>query len=123
MPDSEVERPKQERLPDALAAEGPATPQDEVSDKPLLVDTVKGEPRRSMLTSIGQGLLFLGGVGLLLGFVTLLVSAPTLGSGWEGAWFVPRGQLVFLVPVALLLMGAGAVLYLLGRIRSSDDGG
>ena len=127
MPDSEVERPKQERLPDALAAEGPATEgpatrPKEASDKPLLVDIVKGEPRVSRLTSIGLGLLFLGGVALLLGLVTLLLSAPTLESGWEGAWFVPRDQLAVLLPLALLLMAAGAALYLLGRARSPDDG-
>jgi len=122
MPDPEEESPKQEPLPDALAAGGPAARPKGASDKPLLVDTVKGEPRVSRFASIGQGLLFLGGVALLLGLVTLLLSAPTLESGWEGAWFVPRDQLAVLLPLALLLMAAGAALYLLGRARSPDDG-
>lgn len=91
---------------DLQGAEGPG---------PLLVDRIPGESRGFPFSQVGQGLMTLGVVALLAGILAVLLSAPSLQMGWEGSWYVPRGELVFVLPVSLALIAAGAVLYMLGR--------
>jgi hypothetical protein len=91
---------------DLQGAEGPG---------PLLVDRIPGESRGFPFSQVGQGLMTLGVVALLAGILAVLLSAPSLEMGWEGSWYVPRGELAFVLPVSLALVAAGAVLYMLGR--------
>ena len=60
-------------------------------------------------------MMTLGIVALMAGILAVLLSAPSLDLGWEGSWYVPRGELFFVLPFSLALMVAGGVLYLLGR--------
>jgi hypothetical protein len=91
---------------------GPKMAGDEADagEQPLLLDTVPGEDegRRSFsFAAIGQG--------LMVGIIAALLSVPSLNGGWEGVWYIPRGELFFVLPLSLFLMVAGGILYLLGR--------
>ena len=96
-----------------------APPADDSQDAegrgPLLVDQIPGESRGFPFSQVGQGLMTLGVVALMAGILAVMLSAPSLEMGWEGTWYVPRGELVFVLPLSLAMMAAGGVLYLLGR--------
>ena len=68
----------------------------------------------------------IGVIALMAGVLAVLLS-PSLDLGWEGSWYVPRGELVFVLPFSLALMAAGGALYILGRPKSrpspGNDGG
>jgi len=88
---------------------------DGAGERPLLIDRIAGESREIPFCQIGQALVTLGVIALMAGLLAVLLSGPSLDLGWEGSWYVPRGELVFVLPLSLALMAAGIVLYLLGR--------
>jgi hypothetical protein len=93
---------------------------------PLLVDLIPGQDRELPFSQLGQALMTLGVMALMAGVLAILLSGPSLDLGWEGSWYVPRGELVFVLPFSLAMMAAGAILHVLGRRtqRSSPvDGG
>jgi hypothetical protein len=79
------------------------------------VDQIPGESRDFPFAQIGQGMMTLGIVALMAGILAVLLSAPSLDLGWEGNWYVPRGELSFVLPFSLALMVAGGALYIMGR--------
>jgi hypothetical protein len=98
---------------------------DGAGERPLLIDRIPGEKQDIPFCQIGQGLVTLGVIALMAGLLAALLSGPSLDMGWEGSWYVPRGELAFVLPLSLALMVAGIVLYLLGRRegrRSAEPG-
>ena len=79
------------------------------------MDQIPGERQGFPFSQLGQGMIMLGIMALMAGILAVLLSAPSLDLGWEGNWYVPRGELFFVLPFSLALMAAGGVLYLLGR--------
>lgn len=83
--------------------------------RPLLVETVPGERNRLDWVSIGQALAFLGSVAVIL-FVTIsALAGPSLVSGWEGSWFLPRTDFGLACPVGLGMIFLGIIAYYYGR--------
>jgi len=91
---------------------------DGAGERPLLIDRIAGESREIPFCQIGQALVTLGVIALMAGLLAVLLSGPSLDLGWEGSWYVPRGELLFVLPLSLALMATGAVLYILGRRES-----
>jgi len=83
---------------------------------PLLIDSIPGEEGGFPFAEAGQGLIMLGVIALMAGILAALLSAPSVDRGWEGAWYVPRGELLFVLPMSLAMLAAGAILYFLGRL-------
>jgi len=83
-------------------------------DRPLLIETLPGEDRGSDLAGIGQALAFLGGVVLVGSIVLGLLAFRSLSEGWQGAWFRPGSDFVFVIVAALGAMWAGLAMYFLG---------
>ena len=91
----------------------------------LLIDSIPGEEQDFPFAQLGQGLATAGFIALLAGILAVILSSPSLDLGWEGNWYVPRGELAFVIPLSLALMAAGGILYILGRRGqrpSPDDG-
>jgi hypothetical protein len=82
---------------------------------PLLIDRIPGEDRDVPFAQVGQGLATVGFIALLAGILAVLLSGPSLQLGWEGSWYIPRGEMGFGVPMSLALMVAGVLLHIFGR--------
>jgi hypothetical protein len=87
---------------------------------PLLIDTLPGEDEGFPFAEAGQGLILIGIIALMAGILAALLSAHSLDMGWEGAWYVPRGELFFVLPMSLALFAAGTLLYFFGRRNGTD---
>ena len=84
------------------------------------MDEIPGEERGFRLDYLGQGLMTIGFIVLMGGVLAGLLSIPSLKGGWEGVWYIPRGGILFVLPVPLLLVATGALLYFFGRRNGID---
>jgi hypothetical protein len=87
------------------------------AERPLLIETVPGEPGDSFAAGIGRALVFLGGVAILAYILLSVLAGPSLTGEWEGVWYRPGPQVDFVPVIALLVMFAGLALYIVGRCR------
>jgi len=83
--------------------------------RPLLVETVPGERASLDWVSIGQASAFLGSVAVILYVTMSALAGPSLVSGWEGSWFLPRSDFELACPVGLALVFLGIIAYYFGR--------
>ena len=90
---------------------------EESKDRPLLVETVPGEGAAIDWVPVGQAMAFLGSL-VVIAYATLSVlSGPSLVSGWEGTWFLPRSDFDLACPAGLAVMLLGVAIYYYGRSR------
>lgn len=106
--------------PTGSGDEGAGTAPRDAAGRPLLIDTIAGEDRGFAFSAIGQGLMTIAVIALLGAVLALLLSGPSLAGGWEGVWYVPRGEIIFVLPISLALFVTGGLLYLVGRRNGTD---
>jgi len=99
---------------------GAATTPGDAAGRPLLIDTMAGEDRAFSFSAVGQGLMTIAVIALLGAVLALLLSGPSLAGGWDGVWYVPRGEIFFVLPISIALFVIGGVLYLFGRRNGTD---
>ncbi len=87
------------------------------ADRPLLIESVPGEPKEPVVAGIGQAMVFLGGITILAYILLAIIAGPSLTRDWGGVWYRPGPQVDFLPVVALLVLFAGLALYMVGRGR------